>query len=293
MYIPLHIRTARAAKKAIRQTIRSLGYDIIRYADPFRTAIYHKMYDNETLKRKPFYNIGAGSFYHPYWTNIDYASDRYASDQTDFINHDLTSDASLPIQSGSALIIYTSHTIEHIPEKDVYKLFREAYRCLKSGGIIRVTTGPDAETDYRALSNKDEDWFYWYQKDDSRELFYEPPSSMHIEEKWLQHVFSQLSPNNRTPSGIKLSPDEIKDKIDEMGFPSVMDYFASLCRFDKNHPNNHVSWWTNDRVIRALRSAGFSNVYRSGYQQSVSPLMRAPLFDSVHPQISLYVEAIR
>jgi hypothetical protein len=35
-------------------------------------------------------------------------------------------------------------------------------------------------------------------------------------------------------------------------------------------------------------------MYRSGYNQSVSPLLRnSTLFDSTHPQMSIYVEAIK
>ena len=71
------------------------------------------------------------------------------------------SSSDLPIIDGSAKIIYTSHTIEHITDAAVKKLFSEAYTKLCVGGVFRITTGPDAETDYRALLKNDEDWFYW------------------------------------------------------------------------------------------------------------------------------------
>jgi predicted SAM-dependent methyltransferase len=67
----------------------------------------------------------------------------------------------LPIESSKAKIFYTSHTIEHIKEDAVQVLFNEVYRCLEDGGVFRITTGPDAETDFRALLNNDQEWFYW------------------------------------------------------------------------------------------------------------------------------------
>jgi hypothetical protein len=43
-----------------------------------------------------------------------------------------------------------------------------------------------------------------------------------------------------------------------------------------------------------LRESGFTEIYRSGYGQSFSPVMRdVDLFDNTHPKISLYMEAIK
>jgi len=43
-----------------------------------------------------------------------------------------------------------------------------------------------------------------------------------------------------------------------------------------------------------LRKAGFSKIFLSGYGQSFSPVLRnTDLFDNTHPEISLYVEAIK
>ncbi len=66
-----------------------------------------------------------------------------------------------------------------------------------------------------------------------------------------------------------------------------------MVQFDPNRPGNHVSWWTHAKIERYLKESGFTNIYRSGYRQSVSPLMRrSSLFDSTHPKMSIYMEAI-
>lgn len=281
---------------AVKKSLNRAGIDVRRYHDSLKLASYAKLYTKEQLDRKPFYNIGAGAFSHPYWTNIDFASDRYAETQGSFINYDITACKSLPIDNNSALIFYTSHTIEHVPESSVLSLFKEVHRCLHSGGIFRITTGPDAETDFRAMQNDDHEWFYWYDWYNNpkkyRGIFNGPAGRMSIEEKWLQHVFSRLINNSCAPSPIKFTQEQIRKSINDLGFPGVLEYFSLFSEFDPDFPHNHVSWWTHDKIENYLKMAGFSNIYRSGYQQSASPVMRGNLFDSVHPQISIYIEAI-
>lgn len=98
-------------------------------------GIYQNLYSEDSLENKRFYNIGAGSFSHNYWTNIDYATDYYAEQQrSGFINHNLMSLSDILVESNTAEIVYTSHTIEHISEKAVEKMFSEAFRMLKRGG---------------------------------------------------------------------------------------------------------------------------------------------------------------
>lgn len=282
----------------IKKTLNIFGFEISKFEDGFNSSIYKTLCTEEQLESKPFYNIGSGSFHHPYWTNIDFISDWYRPVQKNIIHHDLMSKLPLPIATSSAKIIYTSHTIEHIKEDAVQFLFEESYRCLEDSGILRITTGPDAETDFRALMNNDEDWFYWYKhnpKDLSyKKSYHQPATSVPLSERWLHHVATQLAPNSVSPSKIKLSDKEIWNIIDEKGFPKALDYFCDLCEFQSDRPGNHISWWNHDKVFKFLKNAGFNKIYRSGYRQSCSPLMRkSKLFDNTYPQISLYVEAIK
>lgn len=121
------------AKAVFRDRLRRAGYDLhpVRLDD---TADYIAQYGRDAVKGRRFYNVGSGSFFHPCWTNIDFVSDWYGGVQKNVIHHDLMSPDPLPIPTGSAEIIYSSHTIEHVEETAVAKLFREAYRSLKPGG---------------------------------------------------------------------------------------------------------------------------------------------------------------
>ena len=281
-----------------RAILQRAGFKVVRWHDPYRLEIYTQHYSSDTLDSKPFYNIGAGSFFHPHWTNVDYVSEWYGSMQRNVRHHDLMSLAPLPIESSTAYVIYTSHTIEHVTRAAVKVLFREAYRALRPGGVMRVTTGPDAETDFRALQRRDADWFYWdtnYSQTGTFEhVFRSPAASVPLEERWLHHVASQLAPNSLSPSTEKLDTNAVRRLIELHGFPGVLDELTSRCHFDPQRPGNHISWWTHDQVLDLLKSAGFETVYRSGFGQSCSPLMRqSELFDSTHPQMSIYVEAIK
>ena len=134
-----------------------------------------------------------------------------------------------------------------------------------------------------------------YQKRGSYEHIYSgPATSVSLAERWLHHVASQLSKIDLSPSEIKLNESEIYSLIDEYGFPRVLDHLCGLSNFQPERPGNHINWFTHDKVIGFLREAGFNNIYRSGCGQSVSPLLRnSVLFDGTHPQMSIYVEAIK
>jgi predicted SAM-dependent methyltransferase len=282
-------------RELIKNSLNRLGLDLRRYDDPYRLDIYEKLHPAEVLEKKPFYNIGSGSFHHPYWTCIDYDSDWYGKDR-EIIHYDLTALEPLPLKDDSAKIHYTSHTIEHVPDDAVQNLFNEVYRTLEKGGLFRITTGPDAETDWRALKNGDEDWFYWYKDYEKpgswEEIYHQPPSVMPLEERWLAHVASQLAPNHKDDQGEKLSVEQIRTMMATMTMEDLLDDLCSRVRFNPTMPGNHVSWWTHSKIESFLKKAGFKTIYRSGFGQSASPLMRqSSLFDSTHPQISIYMEA--
>ena len=273
------------------------GIIIRRKRPPYKLDLYDRLYPSPRLAEKPFYNVGAGGFWHPHWTNLDQASDWYSPEQKEIVSYDLMALEPLPIPSGRAEIIYASHTIEHVSETAVRNLFTESYRALAPGGLLRVTC-PDAETDFRAMMLGDTHWFYWdeyyVEPKDYEVQWTAPPASMSIEERWLNHVASALAPHDKSPSGIKYHAPQIRQITAEKGFGGCLDFFTAQVSYDPVRPMNHVSWWTHEKVMRYLREAGFTNVYRSGRSQSASVLMRgSEQFDSTHPQMSLYVEAIR
>ncbi|MCJ8166422.1 class I SAM-dependent methyltransferase [Pontibacter sp. E15-1] len=287
-------------KEGLKASLGKLGYSFVKtdnkHQEEEDLAIYRKNYLPDSLEHKRFYNVGSGDFYHPYWSNLDYVSDWYKDVQKNVIHIDLMEKKPLPIASNSAEVFYTSHTIEHIKDDAVQVLFNEAYRALKKGGYFRVTTGPDADSDFDALMRNDEDWFFWnkwYEKPGSYEQnYYKPATSVPLEERWLHHVASQLAPNDKSPSAHKIDAKQIRDILNTKTKEEALNYFTSLCEFQSDRPGNHVSWWNRTKISSYLEKAGFSQVYVSGYGQSYCPILRnTKFFDNTHPQISVYVEA--
>lgn len=268
----------------------------VRYDD---TGDYQQHYSADAVTNRRFYNVGSGAFFHPCWTNLDYISGWYAEFQQGVVHYDLMAEGPLPIEDGTAEIIYTSHTVEHVTDEAVARLFRNAFVALKPGGILRVTTGPDADTDFRAMMNRDTEWFYWDDEASANFAAYqhihaERPNTRPIEERWLHHVASQLAPNDLSPSPVKFDGPAIRGIIADKGKEGALDYFTGLCQFQPEHIGNHISWWNADKLIDRIRAAGFETVYRSGFGQSAAHVLRnTHYFDNTHPQMSVYVEARR
>lgn len=284
-------------KRVLNSIFDYLGYEVRKKKSNFSRVLY-ETYTYQTLQEKRFYNIGAGSFKHPYWTNIDFSTKYYNTIQNDFINYNLVEMKPLPIQDNVAEIVYSSHTIEHVSDEAAANMFKESYRILKKGGGIRITT-PDALLEYKAYSRKDIRYWYWveqYSKHGTWEKLYKIPlSKASIHQLFLHHFASQLSEIDVDDSiSKKYSDTEISDHFMQNPNVSSLDYFTKQCKFNVEHPGNHINWWTHEKLISFLKKAGFIAPFISGFGQSTFPPLRDTLFfDNTHPSISLYVEAIK
>jgi len=286
-------------KMLIRSLVNRFGFDIIRKTKADSITLYN-YFPEESLLKKSFYNIGAGKFRHIYWTNVDYATEHYRESQkaAPFLQYDLMALEPFPIENNVAELVYSSHTIEHVSDEAVHNMLRESYRILKPGGGIRLTT-PDAWLEFQAYKRNDIRYWYWvdwYTRPGTWEKLYKVPlSKASIHQLFLHHIASQLSEIDVDDSPQKkYSDSEISEYFSDNPDVSGLDYFTNQCKFNSDHPGNHINWWTREKVISFLKVAGFSTPYVSGWGQSVFPPLRdTSLFDSTHPKISLYVEAIK
>lgn len=296
-------------RRGIHRALDRLGYQVTRVRAPttlekprpkqpkLDLSLYDR-YPADSLAARRFYNIGAGSFAHPYWTNIDFATGWYGTVQNAFIEYDLMALQPLPIESESAELIYSSHTVEHVSQEAVQNMLEESYRALKRGGGLRITT-PDIVLDHAAYRRGDRHYYYWvdrWSRDGAyQQLYKRPPNTESITQLFLHHFASQLCENDldETPPR-KYSDEEVNEVFDSRPLEEALDFFTSQCRFNPDHPGNHINWWSHDKMERCLRAAGFTDIYRSGYRQSrFAPMREASLFDSTHPPISMYIEAVK
>jgi predicted SAM-dependent methyltransferase len=290
-------------KKLILNLIKSLGYKLskIEPVVNFELELYKRLYPKESLDKKRFYNIGAGSFYHPYWTNIDYDSDWYNNiiDNTvTKISYDLFSLEKLPIDDNCAEIVYTSHTIEHINNSAAQNLFNESFRILKKDGIFRATT-PNIDIEYRAYKENDIDYFFWIdnystENEMTRININKPMNQASIEQMFIYHFAAGASTLHKDGSDNRVTDEEFREKVNELGLEGALNYCTGRCSLVKQskYPGNHINWWNKNKLFKMLQEAGFKNIYLSAYGQSYSAIMRnTHLFDNTHPRISIYIEA--
>ena len=259
----LHLPDPRSAAKAL---CGAVGVDVRRLPGP-DVEQYVRLFGEAAVRERRFYNVGAGGFSHPCWTNVDYGSDWYGPVQSNFVQYDLLGTDPLPVADGTAEIVYSSHSIEHIPEDAAQRLFNEAYRVLRPGGYVRLTC-PDSDLSLAALRRDDEDFFYWDR------------SGTPIEHKWLDHGATSLV--------AQMSPADVRELIDD---EQALKGLGG--RYNYERPGDHVSRWNPEKLIAALGEAGFK-AYRSGFGQSACPVLRnTRYFDNTHPAMSLYIEAVR
>ncbi len=90
-----------------------------------------------TAKNGVYVNMGCGDHYHPDWINLDVNPIPPHVKQWDV-------QKGIPMDSGSADVMYHSNMLEHLPRHKAIEFIHECYRVLKPGGIIRIAI-PDLE----------------------------------------------------------------------------------------------------------------------------------------------------
>lgn len=254
---------------AVRNFANHFGIHIVR-AKAGRWSLEH--YPEQRRPEAPLYvNVGAGSFYHPLWHNLDAPGDYYdpLCGSIDF-RHDLTSGAPLPFNDRSVRLFYTSHVIEHLTDAEVSHLAAEMQRCLAPGGIVRITA-PDMELQYDAYMRHDQG-FWWTPSPWNN-------SYPDLERRFVEHF----------ATGSDLQPAEIKDLAERL---PMDEFFDAVTKTAPNGgPEFHRNWFTVEKLSGLLKDAGLT-AKRSAYLQSDDRRMRDPrYFDATCPGISFYVEA--
>ena len=274
------------------RTAERLGYRISK----INTSDSH-LYDgfsSDSISKRRFMNVGAGDFNHPFWTNVDFETEWYSEAQkVGFVNFDLTKCEPLPFEEGSFEAIYSSHTIEHVPNDAVESFVSESYRTLRHGGTLRITC-PDARLLVRSVRLGRLDYWKWRE-----EWFCRPYSTNpEIHEITLSdYLLREIATERcRFYLGSKnpIEPEEVMSRIGDLSDEELLDWMTSGLKFNPESPGNHINWWTYEKLDSIAKEVGFKNTYLSGRGQSLCrPMTNLDFFDSTAPHDSLYFEAIR
>ena len=289
--------------KILSKFIQFFGFEIKKKHTLKELQLYHELFPKESITNKRFYNIGAGTFNHPYWTNVDVYNEWYSYKLKNrkFLNYNLFSLEKLPIPDNSAEIVYSSHTIEHVNDEAAQNLFNEAYRVLRPGGIFRFST-PNIDLEYRAYKNNDRHYFYWIDMYSNPIVYNRVKIKIRMSEAstaqiFLHHFAAYVSELFIDDSIPKISDKELEEIFHNNSYKDALNYIISkfsLEKLTKLYYGNHMNWWNEKKASEMLSKGGFKKIYRSGYGQSFSPILRnTSLFDNTHLKISLYMEAIK
>lgn len=288
-------------KNLIKKIFSKAGYELKKITRNENVPVYIRLYGHESVSNKRFYNVGAGSFSHSCWTNIDLYNEhfeKYYKGVSKGINYDLFLLKPLPLEDNSACLFYCSHTIEHVTNDAVQNLLNESYRILRPGGIIRLVC-PDIDLQYRAWRENDRDYFYWLQYYTKPEEYERADLNQRLDKASLAQIFledfaSSVSTLHITGPEKRITDEELERLFKEMSYEDALDYCISKCpvEIQKKHPGQHLNWFNEKKLSQMLGRAGFREVRRSAYGQSFAPVMRdTDYFDTNMPKVSLYVEA--
>ena len=272
----------------IDRVFRALGYKIERIKSGDDSRLYQQ-YPKQSLINKKFLNVGAGKFNHKFWTNVDYGSEQYAKIQNEFVELNLIEMPKFPFEDNSIELIYTSHTIEHITDESVINFIKESQRILKKGGVLRITC-PDSNLLLNSVKFKVKDFWNW-RMEWFLNKFEINSNDIELEDFLIRELSTarcRFFENSNDP----LHPLEVRDKMEKLEDNDFLQWIVEKNSFDDKFANYHINYWNFEKLKKMCIEAGFSNIYHSGFGQSLSPpLTNTKLFDNTHPKMSLYFEA--
>tara|TARA_B100001540_G_C15786391_1_gene633418 strand:+ start:933 stop:1781 length:849 start_codon:yes stop_codon:yes gene_type:complete len=272
----------------IDRVFRALGYKIERIKSGDDSRLYQQ-YPKESLINKKFLNVGAGKFNHKFWTNVDYGSEQYAKIQNEFVELNLMKKPKFPFDDNSIELIYTSHTIEHITDESVINFIKESQRILKKGGVLRITC-PDSNLLLNSVKFKVKGFWNW-RMEWFLNKFEINSNDIELEDFLIRELSTarcRFFENSNDP----LHPLEVREKMEVLEDNDFLQWIVEKNSFDDKFANYHINYWNFEKLKKMCIEAGFSNIYHSGFGQSLSPpLTNTKLFDNTHPKMSLYFEA--
>lgn len=296
-------------KKATGKVLKKFDIELVNLKKADDTKNYIQQFGEESVKNKRFYNVCGGGhlgfgggFHHPCWRNLDILRpniedwDNTYRPDIDLI-HDMLMKDPLPIDDQSAEIIQSQYSIEHVHDAAAYHFFKEAYRALKPGGVLKIVV-PNIELDYLAYTNNDPSYFaiesMSQKKHYQKSGFKTPFNETTFEQVFLSRFASNATMIHGGDNPNKIDDEEFKHVFGTMTKEDAFAHCSSKCSVEvqKKIRYNHINWWSHDKLIAALKTAGFEQAsILAPHQSSLSVLRNKSYFDTLWNYVSLFVEA--
>ena len=301
-------KIAKIARQFVREQI---GIEVKRSPIPDDRSLYKQLYPEESLANRRFYSVSAGGHRgfgldldHPYWTNLDLLRPiapecRQFNPERD-VPYDMLDAEPLPIVDDSAEIVLSQYSIEHIPDDAAAFFFKESYRALKSNGILKIVT-PNTALDVMAYHSGDIGFYDWVdfvsEEADIRRVGYSMPlNQASLEQVFLTHIAAAASCIHVCDSPNKLSDDDVRRIMKTSNTEDALNKFTGRCSVavQKQYRENHMNWWTPQKIVRELEKVGFRHVTTLAPWQSYTPVLRNRAhFDKMANKVATFVEAVK
>lgn len=242
-------------------------------------------------------------------------SDSYAGNNPD-IPFDLESLSPLPLSDNEAEIFYNSYLLEHISWAATQNLIREAYRCLRKGGVLHCRV------------HSCEYGLFLYRNGRISNKFFQTRESLQALRNFIESHLDCLDINNADAfvEGVYKITANNGDSFEISPKDVFLVYNGtSLSKFAADHPNlegnipsgsakevyNELSlqvqpWFQQkypyshnfqyidkNMLIDEMKKAGFSQAYPVEIGQSAAPPLWEECFNTVHSGFNFGVEAIK
>lgn len=294
-------------KQYTKRSLRKYGTEISikKFSDD--KDIYHEEYPKESINKRRFYNICAGghpdlAVEHPYWTNMDLEGiSRIKYEEKNLpqvVPYDMLQKQSLPIGDNAAEVILSQYSLEHVPDDAAHCFLKESHRALKDKGILRIVV-PNVDLDIRAYKNNDRSFFFWehwFSDNPQKYGLNTPMNQASLEQVCLSHFAASASTIHIADNPDKIDDSEFREILQSSKYEDALEYCTSRCKIDiqKEYRYNHINWWNEKKLIKALKSVGFKDVYVSGPCQSSARIFRNNYHFKKKPNdVALTVEAIK
>lgn len=196
---------------------------------------------------------------------------------------------------------YSGHTIEHLSDEAVRRLFRNLFHSMRRGGVIRVEC-PDLDLlldDYKCVNNRDRKVTKQMLETVGR---WNLPkvndihgNDIYIQEhiKILAGIVSYFDRKYNTVLPPLCSAQEFKEKISTLSNGEFGDWAVSLLSPDQlSDSHEHRNWFNFSKLDRFLTEAGFSGVVKCE-PRSTRYNFRMNINRAHRSWCSVFVEAIK
>lgn len=274
----------------------------VRVRRKFFERCYKELHGQSACLERRFLNFGPGSFLHPYWKTADKEYGEKNETWTDMHGGlrqstpdyawDMYEKKPINEKEGFFKIIYSSHVIEHGPDKDVQFLLSDMNRLLEIGGRLRLVC-PDADIYSRYYAEKNYLAVAYYDLvSTKRRLVLEDSNIMEYISSFILEWCSLVTHKENSvfiPFGKRQEFIEGHNSV-----IAAIDAASMASDRDLNkHLGKHVNWFNYQKLKPMLKKAGFRRISCCGFKKSAEPVLWADPFDNTDRNMSLYVEAIK